>query len=227
MEKKDVPGRLNLAERQACLQTLRAGATKHKSDRDLLDRFAKAAEFLCPEHVEMMMHDDNCPRFYRQGQITDGTPGHVIYWVQSSGDYRQHPADLDHAEPPFYRVRIGANGDNHDCDCMDMRIGKAPAQYKAENPKDHPGAPVLNGKHLCKHVIIAITLEWLRDNPVAVPEPARIPSRTEVMAQGMPVTHPSAGKIDKISQKDLEDPTNRARFIKNPQEFIDAVASMA
>jgi hypothetical protein len=147
-----IPNEMNKEEKTACREKLRAAARKHIHNKHVVNRLAGAAEIIDPSLGSGRM-------WFRQGQIAGGTPGHIIYWIQSGGDYNQHPNDVEHTTtPPFYCVRLG---DDHDCDCEDMKRGRRSTVSDGSN-----GAPKIGEKHYCKHVFAAFTLEWLRNNPV-------------------------------------------------------------
>ena len=179
-----------------CRRLLRKAAKKHP-EQAIVDRMARAAEYLDPKSVKDCLGRETIQpsATYRQGE--SDSPGHIIYWVASSESYFGID-DPNHAAPPFYRVRIGANGDNHACDCKDFANG----------------APEINGKKYCKHVIIARTLEYLRDHPVARPREG-IHDAMELMALEAKAT---AAGID------LESAETRREMISNPQKFIDLIA---
>lgn len=181
-------------QRAECRRLLRKAAKKHP-EKEIVNRMAKAAQYLDPTGDYPGPYAGTHKQSFRQGEAD--SPGHLVYWIQSSEDYNGRIDDHAHHAPPFYRVRLGANGDNHSCNCKDFANG----------------APMLNGKKYCKHILIARALEHLRDHPV---KPDRkIHDAVELMALENKAT---------MAGIDLESPAARHEMINNPQKFIDLIA---
>ena len=147
---------LTLMQETTCRFLLERAAEKHDSP-EFTERCERAADLIHPSGfgTDPVGPTHHYPRFFRQGQ-NPAAPGHIRYWITSSETYRENPTDKDHEAPPYYRVRLGANGDNHGCTCPDF--GKS--------------APAINGKTYCKHVIAARALEYIRDHPDPLGPPA-------------------------------------------------------
>ena len=163
---------------------LEKSAEKHGDNKPFAERCRRAADIIHAPNKEEYDKRPHYPLFFRQGE--KHAPGHIVYWVRSSEKYNEQVHGQDHQLPPYYVVRLGANGDNNDCTCKDFANG----------------APVLNDKKYCKHVIVARTLEYLRDHP-----------------------QPLGSKEELHKIINLEDPEARAEFIRRPERFAEALAA--
>jgi len=104
-------------------------------------------------------------RVLRQGYISP----FIYYYVATSADYSDHTtATVAKPTPPYYKVTLDlAHGTPHTCQCEDYNQ----AVYHAQNHileekmflKSSPrGAPVVNGKVVCKHILAALSIETAR-----------------------------------------------------------------
>ena len=134
---------------------LERAAEKHCNNQEFATRCRRAADIISPRTHQEHMTAPHYPLYFRQGEMASA-PGHIEYWIRSSEKYHTRPNDAEHKAPPYYQVRLGANGDNHSCTCPDFANG----------------APTLHGKKYCKHVIIAFAFEYLRDHPEPLGTPA-------------------------------------------------------
>lgn len=178
-------------ERTECRRLLRNVATKYPHEPKIVDRAKKAAEYLDPQASYPGPYVGPYPESYRQGE--SDSPGHVVYWISSSEKYSGQLDEEKHKAPPFYRVRLGANGDDHCCTCKDFSNG----------------APELGGKHYCKHIMAAHTLEYLREHPAKRPGGIR----NEIELISLEQQAAEAGI-------DTSLPEVRQQMIKHPDEML-------